>query len=525
MSRWRIVVVAALVAMPLLAMAVLGSIWLWEHHPWGMIAWLPMLACMALGYLLGWHWQRNKQLLKPPDFAPPMQWTERDRSAWKLVEARALEAEKVEPADKLMDPAFYQKTSEEMALQLAQFYHPGAKDYVGRLTVPELLAVGELVAHDLAEMVDQYVPGSHLMTINDWKRAKQAIDWVPAATNVYWLVSALFNPVQTAIRYAVNQAGVSTAWQMLQQNVVVWFYTAFVHRLGTYLIELNSGRLRVGATRYRELLRELKPEEGDPRRVPEPQKPADDSKPQAAEAKRVTVTLFGQVKVGKSSLINALLGEQRALVDVLPATAHISRYELQPPGVGSKLVLLDTVGYAHTGPKADQIYHTEDAVRESDLLLLVLHAKSPGRAADLAMLQELRQWIERHPELKRPPIVAVVSHIDLLSPAMEWSPPYDWRNGGRTKEQQIRECLGAVQEQVGQHLSAVVPVCTAAGKVYGIEEELLPVMTEKLDEAHAVAMLRVLKAELDAGKVRKVFDQFLAAGRQAVRIAWERVRK
>ena len=49
------------------------------------------------------------------------------------------------------------------------------------------------------------------------------------------------------MRYAASQLGLSTPLQMLQQNLFVWFYTAYVHRLGTYLIDLNSGRLRVGA--------------------------------------------------------------------------------------------------------------------------------------------------------------------------------------------------------------------------------------------------------------------------------------
>ncbi len=41
--------------------------------------------------------------------------------------------------------------------------------------------------------------------------------------------------------------------------LLVWFYTAYVHRLGTYLIELNSGRLRIGAVRYRELMQSAIP--------------------------------------------------------------------------------------------------------------------------------------------------------------------------------------------------------------------------------------------------------------------------
>ena len=63
----------------------------------------------------------------------------------------------------------------------------------------------------------------------------------------------------------------------------------------------------------------------------------------------MTVTVCGQVKQGKSSLINSLLGEQRARTDVLPATNEITRYELQPEGIPTRLVLLDTVGLVLIG--------------------------------------------------------------------------------------------------------------------------------------------------------------------------------
>src|SRR5581483_7714483 len=114
---------------------------------------------------------------------------------------------------------------------------------------------------------------------------------------------------------------------MLQQNLLVWFVTAYVHRLGNYLIDLNSGRLRIGARRYRELL-------GREAAASAPVPAAPGAPPAEVDAvdniRRVTVTLFGQVKAGKSSLVNGLLGEMRARTDVLPATSEVARYELQP---------------------------------------------------------------------------------------------------------------------------------------------------------------------------------------------------
>jgi predicted GTPase len=235
----------------------------------------------------------------------------------------------------------------------------------------------------------------------------------------------------------------------------------------------------------------------------------------------VTITLTGQVKAGKSGLINALLGERRAQTDVLPATNEIARYELQPEGIPTRLVLQDTVGYGHTGPRADQLKATTEAAQQSDLLLLVLHARNPARQADLELLQGLRAWFASRPDLRMPPVLAVLTHIDLLSPSLEWAPPYNWQKPQRTKEQQIEQAVAAVREQLGEYLAGVVPACTAEGKVYGIDEWVLPAITTQLDEMHAVALLRCLRAEIDTGKVRKVFHQLLAVGKEAVKAVWQ----
>jgi predicted GTPase len=112
-----------------------------------------------------------------------------------------------------------------------------------------------------------------------------------------------------------------------------------------------------------------------------------------------------------------------------------------------------------------------------------------------------------------PPVIGVVTHIDLLTPAMEWAPPYDWLHPMRTKEQQIRESVRVVHDQFGDRLAAVMPVCTSAGKVYGIEEWLLPAVVERLGEARSVALLRCLRAEADKNKVRRVFSQLLDAAK------------
>ncbi|MBI3408543.1 MAG: GTPase domain-containing protein [Planctomycetes bacterium] len=499
--HWRLLVVGGLFVAPIVALICFGSYYLWIS---GLAFWLwwPLTGSLVLAVYLGWRWQKQRQLLRN-DFAPPLHWTERDRQAWHIVEDRATQAAQLK-AEQMTSLPFYVESGQALALDIAKFYHPNADDPMANLTLPEILAVIELAARDLAEMVDQYLPGGHLLTLNDMRRLKQLADWYPTVSNVSWLISSIFSPVETAVRYLASQAGMNKPWRMLQENVLVWFYTAFLHRLGSYLIDLNSGRLRVGAQRYREL------QAANTGGAAESQDPAD-------AVRAVTFVLAGQAKTGKSSLINSLLGEQRAFADVLPATAEIESYELQSPGVTSRFRLLDTVGYGNKGPREDQKRATEEAARQADVIILVLHARNPARLGDADLMQDLRHYFKQHRDLIVPPVLAVVTHVDLLSPALEWAPPSDWQNPRRPKEREIHDAVAAVQEQLGSYLAGVIPVCTAPGKLYGIQEFLLPALVSMLDQAHAVAFLRCLKAEIDMGKIRKVFRQLAAAGKGLVK--------
>jgi predicted GTPase len=519
MSRWRIIVVVALLGLPFAALAAIGSLYLLTT-PWGFLSFWVVIGCMAVGYFLAAYWQSRRQLLRPIDFAAPAHWTNRDKQAWKLVEERANRATGIDPA-KLIDAQFYLHEAQEMARELSAVYHPGELDPTSNLTIPEMLAVVELAAHDLALMVEEYMPAGHLLRVKDFRLARTAADWYQTASNVYWAISAVFMPINTAMRYGASKLGIQTPLQMLQNNLLLWFHSAFVNRLGVYLIDLNSGRLRVGAARYRELI------QGRPSTPADAEAEAADGRSSVApieEAKQVTVTVLGQVKAGKSSLINALLGEQQARTDVLPATAGVNRYELKSDQFPTSLTLLDTVGYGHAGPRTDDLRATAEAARQSDVLLLVLHATNPARQADLAMLKQLKEWFEKRPELKMPPILGIVSHIDLLKPMMEWAPPYHWQEPKRPKEQSIQDAIGHVRDHFVDQVINVIPVCAEAGKVYGVEEWLLPAIISQMDEAHGVAMLRVLKNEVDKGKVRRIFNQLLASGREAARIVWKKIK-
>jgi predicted GTPase len=514
MSRWRIIVFLVLLLGPILFLAGLGVYSLVFDRHWRFWAWWPMTACTAIALFLGWRWQRSLRLLGRPEIDMPLHWTERDQEAWKVVEARAKQAATIDP-QKFTDLIFYTTTAHDMALELARAYHPHAADPVGSLTIPELLTAAELASHDLGEMVDRYLPAGHLLTIDHWRKTRQAADLYQKASNLTWLIYSLFSPVETGARFAASKFGISMPWQKLQHNLLLWFYTAYVNRVGAYLIELHSGRLRVGVRRYRELVLKEK----------QSHQPVGELAGDGQVADQVAISVIGQTKVGKSSFINAVLGSERAHTDVVRATKEITRYDLNAPDGTTRLACLDTVGYAHTGAKEDQIKATQQAAQESDLLVLVLHARNPARSADVELLRSLRSWYASRPDLKLPPTVAVLTHIDLLSPAMEWNPPYDWHNPKRPKEEQIAQAVAAVKEQLGEFLDGCIPVCTAPERVYGIDEWFLPALTDSLDEARAVALLRCLRKEAHADRFRKVLRQVTAAGIEAAKVLWHAQKK
>ena len=68
-------------------------------------------------------------------------------------------------------------------------------------------------------------------------------------------VLPFLNPVTGLTRLGTREWIVKPAWKSMQQNVLRWFYQAYVNRLGMHLIELLSGRLAIGAAQYRRLTR------------------------------------------------------------------------------------------------------------------------------------------------------------------------------------------------------------------------------------------------------------------------------
>jgi len=141
-------------------------------------------------------------------------------------------------------------------------------------------------------------------------------------------------------------------------------------------------------------------------------------------------------------------------------------------------------------------------------------ARSAARQPEVDFLDRVTAGFAARPNLRMPPRLGVLSHVDALTPAMEWAPPYDWATGSRTKEVSIREALEAVKETFGPRVSDFIPVCTAPGKEFGVKDLLVPAMAARLPEARGVALLRILHLEANVDKTKLVVEQAINAGRE-----------
>lgn len=102
------------------------------------------------------------------------------------------------------------------------------------------------------------------------------------------------------------------------------------------------------------------------------------------------VALCGQPNVGKSSLLNALLGEERAIVTPIPGTTRDMVTGDLVLG-GSVIHLTDTAGLHATNDPVEQlgVARARRAMDEADLVLAVFDQSRPLDADDRALLSEL----------------------------------------------------------------------------------------------------------------------------------------
>ncbi len=102
------------------------------------------------------------------------------------------------------------------------------------------------------------------------------------------------------------------------------------------------------------------------------------------------VSIVGRPNAGKSSLLNALLAEERAIVTELPGTTRDTIEETIRVG-GASVILMDTAGLRETDNRIEQmgIERAKKSMETADLILAVFDASAPLTEEDRALLAAL----------------------------------------------------------------------------------------------------------------------------------------
>jgi len=105
----------------------------------------------------------------------------------------------------------------------------------------------------------------------------------------------------------------------------------------------------------------------------------------------MSLAIVGRPNVGKSSLFNRLLNEERAIVTSTPGTTRDLVSETASLG-GIPLRFVDTAGIRHTEDEVEKVgvERSFQAIADSDLRLLVVDASEGWAAADCNLLNKLR---------------------------------------------------------------------------------------------------------------------------------------
>ncbi len=108
------------------------------------------------------------------------------------------------------------------------------------------------------------------------------------------------------------------------------------------------------------------------------------------------VVLIGQPNVGKSSLLNQLVGEDVAIVTPVPGTTRDAiRSTIEIGGI--PLHVIDTAGLRPTGDAVEKlgIERTLAAIERADLALIITDAREPAHPADAGIAARLPPFLPR----------------------------------------------------------------------------------------------------------------------------------
>jgi [FeFe] hydrogenase H-cluster maturation GTPase HydF len=233
-------------------------------------------------------------------------------------------------------------------------------------------------------------------------------------------------------------------------------------------------------------------------------------------ANRVHIAVFGVRNSGKSSLINALTGQNISIVsDVAGTTTDPVYKSMEIHGLGP-CVLIDTAGFDDVGGIGElRIQQTRNVIDKTDIALLVLDPFSPEiqrllpltesdlREKDI-LSDEEKNWLKQL-KARKIPVIGVLNKMDLLPGEEAGKNDQGADTGGRLAQYIEKACN-----------IPVIPVSAAAGQgIDLLREHLIRSLPEDFESDSITGslagegdlVLLVMPQDIQAPKGRLILPQ------------------
>lgn len=222
-----------------------------------------------------------------------------------------------------------------------------------------------------------------------------------------------------------------------------------------------------------------------------------------------TVAIIGRSNVGKSTLLNRLLGEKISIVSSKPQTTR-TRVMGIVHAEGAQIAFLDTPGLH----KPDHLLNRRmvraalETLEDADVLYMLMEATSRPGPGDLSAIKYMKEALAKQPR----PVILVMTKIDLVNkqkmlPVLDqYAQLFAWT--------EVVPVSAQVNDNVERLLAVTVPYLPSGEGLYGED-----VVTDQTMRTLAAEMIRekIIQATEDEVPYATAveIDEFVEEGRLA----------